>query len=38
MRELLIECALAAVIVAIIAPGIIWWLQLVATFVWGPLP
>lgn len=38
MRACLIECALALAIVAIIAPGVIWWLKTIATFVWGPLP
>ena len=37
MRAYLIECALALAIVAIIAPGVIWWLKTIATFVWGPL-
>lgn len=38
MPERLIECALAAFIVAVVAPGVIWWAQLLATFVWGSLP
>jgi hypothetical protein len=38
MREVLIEFALAVVVVAIIAPGVIWWLENIASFVWGPLP
>lgn len=37
MREVLIEFALAVAIVAIIAPGVIWWLRTITTFVWGPL-
>ena len=30
--------ALALAIVALVAPGVIWWLKTLATFVWGPLP
>jgi hypothetical protein len=37
-RADLIEIALAVLIVAICAPGVIWWLLLAARFVWGPLP
>jgi hypothetical protein len=38
MLDRLIDCALAAVVIAIVTPGVIWWLQTIATLVWGPLP
>jgi hypothetical protein len=31
MRDTLIDCALALMVVAIIAPGVIWWVMIL----WG---
>lgn len=38
LKDLLIEVLLALTLVAICAPGVIWWLLQIAAFVWGPLP
>jgi hypothetical protein len=38
MRTFLIDLALFLGMAAIIAPGLVWWLQTIAAFVWGPLP
>ena len=32
------QTLLALAIVAIIAPGVIWCIKTIVTFVWGPLP
>jgi len=37
IKAAMIEVLLALAVVAIAAPGVIWWLKLIATLVWGPL-